>query len=186
MTDLPSLVKDPAPFLTHADADIRRLAISACSGRVTASVAGHLTELLAADPNARVRAEAAEVLSEVGSSALAPLLAATKDPAAVVREAIATGLGELEDSAALPWLLEAAAHDQDKLVREASVAALGAIADEAAVALLLQLVTDGPPQVRRRCVVALSVFEGPQIEAAIRAARDDRNPMVREAAEMVF
>jgi hypothetical protein len=30
------------------------------------------------------------------------------------------------------------------------------------------------------------VFDSPQIEAAIRVARDDRNPMVREAAEMVI
>jgi hypothetical protein len=34
-------------------------------------------------------------------------------------------------------------------------------------------------------VVALTVFEGPEIEPALRAAARDRNPMVREVAEMV-
>jgi len=51
--------------------------------------------------------------------------------------------------------------------------------------VLLDLVATGPPQVRRRCVVALTVFDGDEVEAAIRAAAVDRNPMVREAAEMV-
>ena len=51
---------------------------------------------------------------------------------------------------------------------------------------LLGLVANGPPQVRRRTVVALTAFDGPEVEAAFAAARDDRNPMVREAAEMVI
>ncbi len=90
-----------------------------------------------------------------------------------------------KDRAAVDWLLKAAEADDEKLVREAAVAALGAIGDDRAVPLLLELVGSAPPQVRRRSVVALSVFDGPEIEAAIRAAKDDRNPMVREAAEMV-
>ena len=65
------------------------------------------------------------------------------------------------------------------------MAALGAIGDERAVPTLLSLVAEAPPQIRRRSVVALTVFDGEEIEAAIRAAATDRNPMVREAAEMV-
>ncbi|MEA3502390.1 MAG: HEAT repeat domain-containing protein, partial [Actinomycetota bacterium] len=68
---------------------------------------------------------------------------------------------------------------------EAAVAALGAIGDEAALATLLGLVAVAPPQVRRRAVVALTVFDDPAVEPAIRAAASDRNPSVREAAEMV-
>jgi hypothetical protein len=33
--------------------------------------------------------------------------------------------------------------------------------------------------------VALTVFDDPAIEPALRTATDDRNPMVREVAEMV-
>lgn len=186
MADLAALVNDPVSFLADPDGKVRRLAVSACSGKVDADVAAALKSVLKSDAVGRVRAEAAEVLSEVGPDALQPLLAATADADGVVREAVATGLGELEDSAAVPWLLAAAADDEEKLVREAAVAALGAIGDQSAVPLLLELVESGPPQVRRRSVVALSVFDGPHIEAAIRTARDDRNPMVREAAEMVF
>ena len=65
------------------------------------------------------------------------------------------------------------------------MASLGAIGDDRARPILLDLVRTGPPQIRRRTVVALTVFDGPEIETAIRGALEDRNPMVREAAEMV-
>jgi HEAT repeat protein len=168
-----------------SDPGVRRWAVAACSGKATPHLAGRLAAILQKDTDARVRAEAAEILAEAGTAALTPLLAASGDGEGVVREAVATGLGEIEDPAAVPWLMEAAAKDGEKLVREAAVAALGAIGDERAIPLLLELVSDAPPQVRRRSVVALSVFDGPEIEAAIKAARNDRNPMVREAAEMV-
>jgi len=184
--DLHALVSDPVPYLDSGDASVRRLAISACSGRVTEPIAALLMQVLERDPEARVRAEAAEILAELGSAAIDPLMAAKADPDGLVREAVATGFGEIEDRSAVPWLLAAAAADPEKLVREAAVAALGAIGDDTAVPLLLVLVATAPPQVRRRCVVALSVFDGPEIEAAVRAARDDRNPMVREADEMVI
>jgi len=186
MPDLHALVAEPADYLADPDPAVRRLAVSACSGRVSDELAAALGRILETDLEARVRAEAAEVLAEIGEAALEPLLAAAGDSSGIVREAAATGLGELTHAAALPWLMDAAAADTEKLVREAAVAALGAIGDEVAVPVLLELVATGPPQVRRRCVVALSVFDGPEIEAAIRAARDDRNPMVREAAEMVI
>ncbi len=185
MADLSRLVADPASHLADPDPAVRRLAVSACAGRLDDALVSSLVAMLRGDADPRVRAEAAEVLAEAGEEALAPLLEATADSAGIVREAVATGLGELENAAAVPWLLAAAATDTEKLVREAAVAALGAIGDERAVPLLLELVASAPPQVRRRSVVALSVFDGPEVEAAIRAACDDRNPMVREAAQMV-
>ncbi len=185
MTDLHKLVADPAAFLDQPDPTVRRLAIAACSGRLDEPLARRIADALRSDVDDRVRAEAAEVLAQFGSYALEPLLAASNDDSGTVREAVATGLGEVEDMAAVEWLLEAAAGDPEKLVREAAVAALGSIGDQRAVPLLLELVGNAPPQVRRRSVVALSVFDGPEIEAAIRAAKEDRNPMVREAAEMV-
>lgn len=185
MTDLHRLVADPIPYLEAADPKVRRLAVSACSGRVDGPTADRLQELLAGDPDARVRAEAAEILAQAGSTAFGALIKASVDTEGVVREAVATAFGELEDERSVSWLMEAAASDPEKLVREAAVAALGAVGDDKAVPLLLELVKAAPPQVRRRSVVALSVFDSPEIEAAIKAARDDRNPMVREAAEMV-
>jgi HEAT repeat protein len=115
----------------------------------------------------------------------APLIDALSDNDSMVREAAVTALGELEVGTAVAALQVLACEDADNLVREAAVAALGAIGDAAAVPTLLELIANGPPQVRRRCVAALSVFEGREIEKALRAAAGDRNPMVREAAEMV-
>ena len=186
MADLADLLDNPAGFFDAADPTIRRLAVSACAGRLEPDAADGLARLLRSDPEPRVRAEAAEVLAERGAAVLDLLTEAGNDAAPEVREAVATGLGEIASPAALPWLMEAAASDGNKLVREAAVAALGAVGDDAALPLLLTLVSDSSPQVRRRTVVALSVFDGPDVEAAVRAAREDRNPMVREAAQMVI
>ena len=65
------------------------------------------------------------------------------------------------------------------------MAALGAIGDDAAIEPLLRLIGAGPPQVRRRAIAAITVFDDPRIEPAIQRAAFDRNPGVREAAEMV-
>jgi HEAT repeat protein len=179
------LVHDPLPFLNHADERIRWLAVSACHVRISQpDVTEAVSEVLRSDPAARVRAEAAEALGSTPDR-FSDLFAAADDPDAIVREAVATAFGEIADRHALPWLASAARDDADKLVREAAVAALGAIGDPATLPVLLEIVTSGGPQLRRRAVVALSVFDGPEVEAALRAAANDRNPMVREAAEMV-
>jgi HEAT repeat protein len=39
------------------------------------------------------------------------------------------------------------------------------------------------PAVRRRAVLALAPFDGPEVDAALRAALDDRDWQVRQAAE---
>ncbi len=110
---------------------------------------------------------------------------ALTDPDVRVVEAAVTALGEIEAVEAVPWLLDAVVTHPDKLVQEAAVAALGAIGDPQAIPGLLTALAKGPPQVRRRAVVALTVFDHPDIEPALRTATDDRNPMVREVAEMV-
>ena len=147
------------------------------------SIAGSLAALLGSDPEPSVRAAAAQALA--ASSDPAPLLAAGDDVTAEVREAIAYALGEIGDAAALPWLQRAAAGDGDDGTREAAVAALGAIGDESSVPLLVELGSSAPPKVRRRAVVALSAFETPDALSAIQAALNDRNPMVKEVAEML-
>ena len=183
---LARLSADPLAFLDDSDPAVRRLAVSIAAAQPhLEDLASALPGILAGDDSPRVRAEAAEVLGTRGTGALDVLLAATADPDPVVLEAIATALGEIGDPGGVPWLIQAAIDHPDRLVREATVAALGAIGDERARPVLLDLVANAPPQVRRRCVVALTVFDGEDIEAAVHAALVDRNPMVREAAEMV-
>ncbi|MET0422024.1 MAG: HEAT repeat domain-containing protein [Acidimicrobiia bacterium] len=43
--------------------------------------------------------------------------------------------------------------------------------------------TRDKPAVRRRAVLALAPFDGPDVDAAITAALDDRDWQVRQAAE---
>ncbi len=75
----------------------------------------------------------------------------------------------------------ATGHD-DSLVREAAVAALGSIGDERGLPAILSACTD-KATVRRRAVLALAPFDGPEVEAALDRALTDRDWQVRQAAE---
>ncbi len=182
--DLSELLTSPGSFLDGVDPWIRRIAVGA--SLTHPELWPEIATMLDSDPDAAVRRECAEVLGLSGSGEPTQLEVAMADETAEVREAAATALGEIGSAISVPILVtHAGDSDEDKLVREAAVAALGAIGDPAALPTLLELIANGPPQIRRRCVAALSVFDGPDVEAALRAAATDRNPMVREAAEMV-
>jgi len=165
---------------------VRRLAISVCvsSGLSDESITV-IGRLAGEDTDGAVRAMAAEALGGAGERGVVVLDTVRSDDDPRVLEAVATGYGELRHRGAVPWLIDLAAGDADRASREAAVAALGAIRDEAALPVLLELVANAPPQIRRRSVVALTVFDDPAVETAIREAVRDRNPSVREAAEMV-
>lgn len=75
----------------------------------------------------------------------------------------------------------ATTHD-DALVREAAVAALGALGDPEGLPAVLRGTQD-KASVRRRAVVALAAFEGDEVDQALRAAAQDRDRQVRQAAE---
>lgn len=181
---LVGLLQNPGAYLDVADPEVRRVAIAASSG--DDELIPQLVELLANDPAPTVRRECAEVLGQLGLADATPLTAALQDDAFEVREAAVNALAEIANPATLAVVIARATDEgEDKLVREAAVAALGAIGDPAAVPTLLRLIVEGPPQIRRRCAAALSVFDGEEVEAALRTAAMDRNPMVREAAEMV-
>ncbi|MDJ0663992.1 MAG: HEAT repeat domain-containing protein [Acidimicrobiia bacterium] len=182
--DLVQILDNPEPVLAAADPEVRRIAVGAITNHP------HLLpcaiEMLRNDPEPSVRRECAEVAGRLGAAPVAALEDALGDPSPEVREAATTALGETAGPESVAKLIALARDDEeDRLVREAAVASLGAIADERARPVLLALIESAPPQIRRRCVPALSVFDGKDIEKALRAAANDRNPMVREAAEMV-
>jgi HEAT repeat protein len=79
--------------------------------------------------------------------------------------------------------LIATGHD-DARCRESAVAALGAIGDDRARPAILGALDDKPP-VRRRAIVALSNFEGPDIDEALRRASEDRDWQVRAAVNQL-
>jgi HEAT repeat protein len=147
-----------------------------------------------ADADPRVRARAAEVLAGAGADldgvALAPLLADV-DPTVIEVAAWAAGerLGRATEEGRPPPEPElvavlatlATGHD-DALCREAAVAALGAIGDPAGLPAILAATGD-KATVRRRAIIALAPFSGPEVDAALAQARTDRDWQVRQAAE---
>ena len=175
---------DPVPFLAHEDPDVRRLAISACAASA-ADLIEPLGRLLSDDASAAVRAEAAEALGHAGPGAIPWLDAARNDADADGGRGRDHRLRRSRRLGAVAWLMTQAEAGDDRLVREAAVASLGAIGDERALPTLLALAAAAPPQVRRRAVVALTAYDGPEVEAALRDASTDRNPMVREVAALV-
>ena len=134
-----------------------------------------------ADPDATVRRRAATEARHHTEVDLVPLL---DDAEPLVAEAAAWALGERTpaDGDAVARLCGVATTHDDALVREAAVAALGAIGDPAGLPAILQATTD-KPAVRRRAVLALAPFDGPEVDAALERARGDRDWQVRQAAE---
>ena len=166
---------------------------------------------LRGDPDPSTRAAALAALARMGSLDAATLAGAVADPSPAVRRRAATLAVAYPEISMLPLLddpdpgvIEQAAwacgersppeagvvealstlvtgHD-DPLCREAAVAALGAIGDEAGLAAVLAATTDRAT-VRRRAVIALAAFEGPDVDAALQRATNDRDWQVRQAAE---
>lgn len=142
-----------------------------------------------ADPDATVRRRACEVAVPHDVDLVAML--SDDDPS--VAETAAWALGERggagrQDPVQNPpaevvdaLSAMATGHD-DPLCREAAVAALGAVGDEHGLAAILAATSD-KPAVRRRAVIALAPFEGPEVQAALERARSDRDWQVRQAAE---
>lgn len=139
-------------------------------------------ERLLCDPVPLVRQRAAEAAARFPEVSL---LAALDDPDAPVVEMAAWACGEHAEHcepAAVDRLCRLAREHTDPLVREAAVAALGAIGDERAVPVVLDAMAD-KPAIRRRAVIALTPFDGPEVTAALERARNDRDWQVRQLAE---
>jgi HEAT repeat protein len=134
-----------------------------------------------ADPAPVVRRRAATLAATRPSVSLLPLLD-DADPTVVEVAAWACGEQEQVDEATLGRLIVLATDATDALVRESAAAALGAIGDPRGLPAILAAVDD-KPNVRRRAVLALAPFEGPEVDAAIERALHDRDWQVRQAAE---
>ncbi len=140
-----------------------------------------------ADDDATVRREAAHLLAydelrdELITSALRKTL---QDSDPLVVESTVFALGEHGSIDALEQLCAVAIEHEDARCREAAVAALGSLGDDRGRSTILQALNDKPP-VRRRAIVALANFEGPDIDAALERARDDRDWQVRSAVDQL-
>jgi HEAT repeat protein len=137
-----------------------------------------------ADPDPTVRARAAELSADRPGDdgpALGPVLA-DADSRVVEAAAWASGEREPPEPGVVERLAALATGHDDPLCREAAVAALGALGDPAGLPAVLAATTDRPA-VRRRAVLALAPFDGPEVDAALERALGDRDWQVRQAAE---
>ncbi|MFM7756723.1 MAG: HEAT repeat domain-containing protein [Actinomycetota bacterium] len=141
---------------------------------------GNLASLID-DPDHRVRRRVAELAARHPGLDLMPLL---HDDDASVVEMAAWACGEHPSTspATLDRLVHLAVEHADPLVREAAVAALGAIGDERGLPAILHGCSD-KPAIRRRAVLAFAPFSGPEVDAAIATALEDRDWQVRQSAE---
>jgi len=178
---------------------LTRLVDEDADPRVRAAALGALARLrdpppapwrrAAADPDPSVRRRAADLAPAFATS---PIEVATglcvllDDRDAAVAEAAAWALGELGEAAvaagAVARLSDLAVSHGDALVREAAVAALGALGDPGGREAVLNACRD-KPAIRRRAVLALAAFDGPEVDAALQAALDDKDWQTRQAAE---
>jgi len=148
---------------------------------------GDLWRRVLRDSDIEVRREATEQLAHApldDSPVLEEVAVLLDDEDPLVVDGAAFALGEHLCADAVEPLCRVAAAHVDARCRESAVAALGAIGDDRARATIIGALAD-KPAVRRRAVVALSNFEGPDVEAALAAAREDSDWQVRSAADQL-
>jgi HEAT repeat protein len=144
---------------------------------------GALWREVLTDNDVDVRRDALQQLAHAelqDTSVLDDVIALLDEEDALVVDAAAFALGEHLYPAAVVPLCATAAHHDDARCRESAVASLGSIGDDRARATIIAALQDKPP-IRRRAVVALSNFEGPDIDAALDAAGEDKDWQVRSA-----
>ncbi|MCU1362671.1 MAG: hypothetical protein JWM55_499 [Acidimicrobiaceae bacterium] len=135
------------------------------------------------DGDVEVRRDALQQLAHAelaDPSVLDDVLDMLNEEDALVVDAAAFALGEHLYVAAVVALCATAAQHEDARCRESAIASLGAIGDDRARATIIAALEDKPP-IRRRAVVALSNFEGPDIDAALEVAGADKDWQVRSA-----
>ena len=180
-----SATTDPAP-------SVRAAAVTALVRAAPVRDAARAWHRAVTDADASVRRRAADLAPALQGRRRSPsadvtdaLVRRLRDPEVTVVEAAAWALGETVRAPA-PTVVAALAavvtDHADALAREAAVAALGAIGDPGGLPAVLAACGD-KPAVRRRAVLALAPFTGPDVDAAITRARDDRDWQVRQAAE---
>jgi len=165
--------------LTALDPTVRATAIGALArmGRLRPDV----LERALHDDDATVRRRAAQLAATIAEVSLAAALA-DADPRVVEMASWACGERVTVTEAELQRLVILATEHSDPLVREAAVAALGAIGDDRGLPAILAGVSD-KAAIRRRAVIALTPFDGPEVDEAFARARSDRDWQVRQLAD---
>ncbi len=169
-----------------------RAAALAALVRAAPRDAGRAWHAAVGDPASAVRRRAAELTpvldasGVVAATLVGPLLGLLGDTEVTVVEAAAWAVGELGDDAiaagAVAALATTVADHRDPL------AARPPLPRSARSAMPRRCRSSSArradkPAVRRRAVLALAPFDGPEVDAAIERALEDRDWQVRQAAE---
>ncbi len=95
-----------------------------------------------------------------GKDAVDALAAAFESDSALLKHEIAYVMGQMQDSAAIPYLIERLEDKkEDVMVRHEAAEALGAIGDRKALSVLEKFVNDDEIVVSESCEVALDLLE---------------------------
>lgn len=175
-------------IVEHLDDDApRRRVLALRAARRRGIVADEIWRAALTDVDPDVRRDALTLIATppLANDALADLLIdALDDDDALVVDGAAFALGEHLTARAVERLIDVATHHDDARCRESAIAALGAIGDDRARPAILGALDDRPA-VRRRAIVALANFEGPDIDAALTRAAQDRDWQVRAAVDQL-
>lgn len=165
-------------LVDHEDPTVRSSALHALErlGKMNAAL---VREGLV-DPHPEVRRRALSLSISFPEIEIVSLLHDSDDS---VVEQCAWACGERDaQPRVVETLSQIASEHPDNLCREAAVAALGAIGEVAGLPAILAAMND-IATVRRRAVIALAPFEGPEVDDALERALGDRDWQVRQAAE---
>lgn len=164
---------------------LRASAVSALARMGALSIPDLVSAL--ADGFPEVRSRALLALPARWSSTVATeidLLDALDDQDPVVLELACFVAGECEPSppGVVDRLADICTGHDDPLCRESAVAALGSLGDPSSVPAVLAACRD-KATIRRRAVLALAAFDGPEVDAMMAAMATDVDWQVRQAAE---
>jgi HEAT repeat protein len=173
---------------TNLDGDLGRRRVLALRGMVRQELVTE-DEWLSVinDGDVDVRREALNLIAhvdQIDGDVFEAMLRRLHDEDALVVDGAIFALGEHLYVGAVDQLCVIAVSHDDARCRESAIAALGAIGDDRARPAILAALNDKPP-VRRRAIVALSNFEGPDIDAALERASADRDWQVRAAVNQL-
>jgi HEAT repeat protein len=175
-------------LLTTFESPVARYRVLALRGLVRQSLmTTDLWQRALRDGDVDVRRDALQQLAHQPSldpSLLIEVNGLLNDDDALVVEAAAFALGEHLDVNAVEALCVIATTHDDARCRESAIAALGTIGDDRARPTIIASLKDKPP-IRRRAIVALANFEGPDIDAALDEAGEDRDWQVRSAVSQL-
>ena len=95
-----------------------------------------------------------------GEDSIDALAAAFSSKSALLKHEIAYVMGQMQDSYAVPCLIERLSdHEEDLMVRHEAAEALGAIGDRVAIDTLRQYQDDPEPVISESCEVAIDLLE---------------------------